>query len=210
MHEDFHTDKEYGYCVELSNTRPLPIGHKIGFTSEDTEVTAIQKIFNAYFNTESIESLIHFSEYKLEFALTVIDALYLVAKNILDEGNKQFNELEMQLTDIAHKMTKNKIEGYNFSKSEKVEIFDTQQDLYNKRRLLKDTLSILRVIIDNMEKTRNFILGMNRRNFTPKSQRFKDDDGFALRSKEHEDLGVTTVYVQPTPISSMPKGAFKR
>ena len=198
MVNGFKTDEDYGYCIELSNSRKPLSGHKLGFDKNDTEVSAIAKILQAYFNTESIEKLIKFSEYKLEFALSVIDSFYLSAKDILIKGNDQYDELEKQLTDLAHKMTKNKIGGYEFSVDEKIEIFDIYQELLNKRRLLKDTLAVLRVLVDNMEKTRNFILGMNRRNFTPKSQRFKDDEDFVLKSKDNHEQQQTVVYIQPT------------
>lgn len=198
LYDKLKPDREFGYCIDLNSNRNYSEGHKLGFDRNDTEVSALQKILNAYIDTTSIKNLSKFPGYKIDFALSIFDTIYLVTKEKLDAANIQFTELNKELTDIAHRMTKTFLGEQYFSNEEKIKIFNDQQELLNQRRLLKDTICVLRVIMEHIEKIRNFILGMNRRQYRPKSQRYKNNDDFILKAKTSDSqYEPTMVYIEP-------------
>lgn len=181
----FKSDEDYGYHISLDDDRDYPEGHNsFDFNKTDTEVTALQKIFDQYFNTETLDAVAEFTNHKLDFGVSFFDVICLIMKEKMKDVNIQFSELENQLSDISHRMTPG-LGGQTFTTEEKVEMFDLQQDLLNKRRNVKDVLTVMRVILENAEKSRNFIFGMNRRQYSAKSQRFSEDENYHYSAKDN-------------------------
>lgn len=208
----FKTDSEFGYHVSLDDDHSFAEGHNIfELCEDDTEVSALQKILDCYFDTETLDSIAGFNDYKIDFSISFLDTICLIFKQKIKEVNIQFNELERQCTDITHHMTKPELTGQAFTAEEKIKLFDEQQALLIQRRRVKDTLSIMRALLENMEKSRNFILGMNRRMYSPKSEKFKDDPEYKFESKDRQtagtnisnnaSTGVTTVSIQEHTLS---------
>ena len=194
MDNAFKRDEAYGYKVSLDENHSFAEGHHNVFelSEDDTEVTALQKILDVYFDTESLDSLSSFIDYKIDFSISFLDTICLILSSKLEEMDEEYEELERQGNDISHRMTKGELTGQVFTAEEKIEMFDLQQSILVKRRRAKDTLTVMRVLLENMEKSRNFILGMNRRQFTPSSDRFRNDPEFKLESKESQSK--TTVH----------------
>ena len=190
----FKRDEMYGYKVSLDENHTFAEGHHNVFelNEDDTEVTALQKILDVYFDTESLDSLSKFIDYKIDFSISFLDTICLILTTKLNEMNSEYEELERQGNDIAHRMTKGELTGQVFTKEEKIEMFDMQQAILVKRRRAKDTLTVMRVLLENMEKSRNFILGMNRRQFSPSSNRFQGDPEFKFKSKESQSRTAVT------------------
>jgi hypothetical protein len=182
--DTFKTDKEYGYVVNLEDGRPFQEGYDVGLSADDTDVTALQKIFDAYLDTSSPEKTVSFIEHKLDFCIKVIDTMTLILKGKIQTVSDQLNEVQHELDDISHRMSKAYLVGKTFTTKEKLEMFDLQQELVIQRRNLKDTLVAMRVVNENFEKSRNFIFGMNRRQYSPKSARFREDEEYYCESKE--------------------------
>ena len=80
------------------------------------------------------------------------------------------------------------IAGQQFTNEEKLELFDQYSDVLNKRRSIKDVLAVMNVFIENIEQTRNFILGMNRRQYSAKSQKFSGDSDYHYGAKDTTDM----------------------
>lgn len=175
------TDAEYNYQVELTPDRDMPKGHRgFGFTPDDTEVEALQKILNGYIDASTPDKAIEFSNHKMEFSITFLDSFILILTDKKSMIQAYYDEVEKQLEAVNHRMIKPHVEGRVLSMEEKLELYDIQEKLLIQRRSLKDTVSALRVNIENLEKSRNFILGMNQRKYTPKTDRFKNDDNYQL------------------------------
>lgn len=191
----FKTDDAYGYHISLEEDRSLQAGHDVGLTSEDTDVTALKKIFDSYIDTSSPDKTAEFIDHKLDFSVTVLDSMYLVLRDKVKEANEQFEEVERELGDISHRMSKTYLSGKTFTSEEKVDMFDKQQELLVRRRNLKDSLTVMRVLMENFEKSRNFILGMNRRQYSAKSNRFKEDPEYSCESKEKCGGSISTTIV---------------
>lgn len=179
----FKSDKEYGYQISLSDDRPFPPGHELGFTNDDTEVTVIQKILDAFIDTTNADSISEFANYKLEFSLSVLDPFCIVLTKKIADISKELEELGTQEADIHHLMTRPYLAGTTITSTEKVAIYDKHEAILIKRRNVKDTLSALQVLLENLQKSRNFILGMNRRAYSAKSNEFKTDPVFPIKSK---------------------------
>ena len=182
--DEFKRDDAYGYQVSLKDNRDYMPGHQIGFTADDTDVTALQKILDAYIDTTSTDSMGEFASYKLEFALLFLDTICISLIKKIEKISKEYNELEIQEEDISHLMTKPYLTGKTIPTYEKVKIYDMHENIVVARRNIKDTMVALRVMLENTEKARNFILGMNRRHYSAKSSKFRDDPRFKIEPKE--------------------------
>jgi len=195
----FKSDKDFGYHVSLVDGREYAEGHSLfGLNATDTEVTALQKILDKYFDTTSLDGIASFADYKLDFSISFLDTICLIMNEKIAETNAQFRELEDQLSDISHRMTPS-LSGQQFTTEQKVELFDMQRDLLSKRRNVKDALTVMRVFADNIEQVRNFVLGMNRRQYSAKSQMFSDDVNYHYGAKDTSDAKNPTkvsVHVQ--------------
>lgn len=187
----FKSDKDYGYQVSLKDGRPFPPGHKLGFSADDTEVDVLRKILDAFIDTSSADSISKFTDYKLEFGLSMLDPMCIALMEKLDEISKELKEIEAQEADIQHLMTKPYLAGTTITAAEKVKIYDMHEEILIKRRNVKDTMTMVQVILDNMIKSRNFILGMNRRMYSAKSDNFRDNPLFQMKSKEEGAAGST-------------------
>ena len=177
---DAKPDKEYDTRISLEDNRQLPNGHTFHHAGEHSDVEVIDKILSGWFNDENIETISEFSDYKMDFALTYIDTMIIIMNEKMNTTRKYFEEIEHQSEAISHRIIKPFLSGKPINKEEKLEIYDLQENILVKRRKLKDTLSIMGVFIENMEKTRNFILSMNTRYYTPKSDKFKNDEKYNI------------------------------
>lgn len=82
----------------------------------------------------------------------------------------QKDEIENQKSDLEHKLS------FTYPNTE--EYNDTLKAIGNtilERRIKKDTWTILSVISTNLNKSGNFILGMTKRAYTPRSNKYKED-----------------------------------
>jgi hypothetical protein len=135
---------------------------------------------NKFMDTSSIESARRIPSQKIDFSISVLDTMILIATKKLAEITKYYEDIELQLADLSHRVIKPKIIGENMTKEEKLNIYDIYEDLLISRRELKDAMSMLKILIENTEKTRNFNLSMNQRMYRPKSDRFKDNPNFYM------------------------------
>lgn len=177
---DFKTDKEYGFVVDLKDERGLPEGHSLCFDDCCSDVRALQKILDMYIDVSSRESIESANDHKMDFALNFIDSMIVIMRNKNVVALNSLNEVEAELNDVNHRIVKPTLSGRTLSKEEKLEIYDLQEELLIQRRRIKDIFTIQKVFIENMEKTRNFILSMNQRFYSPKSDRFKEDKNFYM------------------------------
>lgn len=178
---EFKKDSEYSTPISLTPTRDLPEGHKgFQFSKEDNEVSVVQKILDGYIDTSSMETILSFYDHKIDFGVTFIDSMIIVLTDKCTIIQAQYDEIEKQLEAISHRMIKPFIDGSTTSNSEKLEIYEQQEQLLIQRRSLKDSIAVLRVCIENFENTRNFILGMSKRKYTPQTEKFKNDERFQL------------------------------
>ncbi len=183
MKEGFTTDEEYGYKIFLNNDRGFPAGHVVpGVTAGMTDVELLQKIFDSYIDESNEDSVDEFSTYKLDFSTNLLDTLVLIYKKKYDTINSLLIELDKQETDIAHKITRPVIMGLQLTDKEKLEIYDSQEELYIKRRHMKDALLIFSVLLEHAEKCRNYVLGMNKRKFVPVSAKYSNREDFKITS----------------------------
>ena len=178
----FKTDEEYGYNINFTKDRHLPAGHDFNITNHDDEVSALEKILNGYFDVSSIEKASELTNYKMDFGIVFLDSIIQILSKKYSIVNEYAEELDKQTSDMSHKMTIPYLSGQTISKEEKLEAYETLEKIYVQRRKIKDTLSILRVTIENFEKTRNFIVSMNRRQYSPKSKKFHGDKSFRIHS----------------------------
>lgn len=176
----FKTDDEYKFNISLPENRKLPKGNNFDFHNNTTDVEVLKEILDGYFDTSSLESTSQFPSYKMDFSINVIDAMIIITKEKLENTIKYFNNIESQLNDINHRIIKSGLYGNKMSKEEKLEIFDMQEELLMYRRKIKDTMSVEKVMVENFENIRNFILSMNQRKYKPKSNRFQNDDNFFI------------------------------
>ena len=176
----FKTDDEYKFNISLPENRKLPKGNNFDFHNNATDVEVLKEILDGYFDTSSLESTSQFPSYKMDFSINVIDAMIIITKEKLENTIKYFNNIESQLNDINHRIIKSGLYGNKMSKEEKLEIFDMQEELLMYRRKIKDTMSVEKVMVENFENIRNFILSMNQRKYKPKSNRFQNDDNFFI------------------------------
>lgn len=187
------TDEEYGYTVSLNQDRPLPEGHDIfNFGTTKNEVAALSKIFNKYMNTTTLESTCKIPEYKIDFSLNFLDTMIIIVGKKMEQTIQYLEDIETQLNDISHRIIKPSLSGRVMTKEDKLKIYDMQEELLMRRRNIKDALSMQKVFIENMEKTRNFNLAMNQRMYSPKSERFQNDPGFYIDKKINKETRVNT------------------
>lgn len=192
MGNTFKTDAEYNYQVDLLPDRDIPVGHTgFDFNPNDTEVDALIKILDAYIDTSSPEKIFEFQHHKLDFSITVLDSMILILSGKKTMVQVYYDEVERQLEAINHRIIKPHIEGRVITTEEKLDIYNQNEALLVRRRNLKDTIAVLKVNIENLEKSRNFILGMNQRKYTPKTNRFKNDDRYQL-GKIPRDTYIST------------------
>lgn len=177
---DFKTDKDYGFAVDLKDDRPLPDGHNLYFGNCCNDVEALQKILDMYVDVSTRETIESVNDHKMDFALNFIDAMVITMKEKNNIVLESLNEVEAELNDVNHRIVKPNLSGRTLTKEEKLEIYDLQEGLLLQRRRIKDVFTIQKVFIENMEKTRNFILSMNQRFYSPKSDRFKEDKNFYM------------------------------
>lgn len=187
-HSNFKRDEEYGYQISLKDDRPFLEGHQIGFTKDDTEVTAIQKILDAYIDTSTPDAIAEFPSYKMEFSINVLDSFCIALVKKIDKMTKELDEIKMQEEDIQHLMTKPYLTGQTISPNEKIEIYNRHEKIVVNRRNIKDAIVALQVVLENTEKARNFILGMNRRIYSAKSAKYRDDPSFRIEPRVMRDI----------------------
>lgn len=189
----FKPDKDFGVNISLTEDRSLPKGHKIfNLQYTDTEVDAIKKILDKYVNTSTLESACELNNHKIDFSITFLDSMIIIMTKKFEETEKYLKDVESELNDINHRIIKPTLSGNPLTKEEKIKIFDMQEELLVYRRNLKDSISIQKVFIENLEKTRNFILSMNQRMYTPKSERFQNDSEFYIKCNKNRDTRVNT------------------
>ena len=177
----FKSDADYNYQIDLLPDRDIPSGHTgFGFTENDTEVDAISKILDAYIDTSSPESIFEFQHHKMEFSVTFLDSMILILSDKKATVQAYYDEVEKQLEAVNHRVLKPYVDGRVLTNEEKLDIYDQNEKLLVQRRNLKDTIAVLKVNVENLEKSRNFILGMNQRKYTPKTDKFKNDDRYQL------------------------------
>lgn len=179
----FKTDEEYGYKISLDDERVYARGYTFGFTETDTDVTALRKIIDGWFDVSDIEHIKAFADYKLDFSINVLDTLVLAFTEKVEKVRKEFAELEDESNDISHRITKAYLTGKTVTPKEKIQVYDEHEKVLVQRRKVKDTLSILEAVLDNMIKSRNFILSMNQRQYRAKSNKYKGDPNFDMESK---------------------------
>lgn len=179
----FKSDEEYGYKISLDDERSYARGYTFGFDETDTDVSALRKIVNGWFDVSDIDHIKAFADYKLDFSINVLDTLVLALTEKVEKVRKEFTELEEESNDIAHRITKRYMTGKPVSPKEKIQIYDEHEEVLVQRRKVKDTLSVLEAILDNMVKSRNFILSMNQRQYRAKSTRYRGDPEFNIGSK---------------------------
>ena len=88
-----------------------------------------------------------------------------------EELENKKDEIERQKMDLEHKLS--------FSESGSEEwksTLETIGELILERRLVKDTSSIASVISTNLNRSGNFILGMDKRQYTPRSDKYRTTD----------------------------------
>ena len=199
MMKDAKHDKEYETNISLEDGRPLPYGHRYHHSGERTDVAVMDKLLSNYFGDASCDTLCEFSDYKIDFALNYLDSIIIIMKDKYEKAKECFNEVERQSQAVSHRIIKPFLSGKPLTKEEKLEIYDLQEEILIKRRKIKDTLSVIGVFIDNTEKTRNFILGMNNRGYTPKADKFKNDDKYMI-SPARNASGIKTTSGDIKPI----------
>lgn len=198
---EFKTDEEYGYQVSLTEDRDFVAGHNFGFNKTDTEVTVLQKIMDAYIDTTDIESATKFMSHKLDFSISFLDTICLILMEKIQEISALYDEIERQIQDVAHRISKSHLSGCTCTNEEKIEIFDLQTELYAHRRDIKDGLTSMRVLLENMERSRNFFLGMNRRQYNPKSERFNGNPDYQCGPKESKSTELHQTMPQKTGVA---------
>lgn len=202
----FKTDEDYGYKISLDDERTYARGYTFGFTETDTDVTALRKIIDGWFDVSDIEHIKAFADYKLDFSINVLDTLVLAFTEKVEKVRKEFAELEDESNDISHRITKAYLTGKTVTPKEKIQVYDEHEKVLVQRRKVKDTLSVLEAVLDNMIKSRNFILSMNQRQYRAKSTKYKGDPNFDMQSKvdiytngeESTDCGGTRVRTAPS------------
>jgi hypothetical protein len=190
------TDETYGYAVDLKYGRELPYGHKLDTRGIRTDVDALRKILDLYLDTSTMESTMDITNHKIDFSVTFLDAILLIVSEKLTKAFEYLADVDAQLQDISHRIIKPSLSGQAMGKEDKIAIYDMQEDLLIRRRNLKDAISILKVMQENIEKTRNFNLSMNNRMYRPKSERFQPDPDFyigkAADKNKPEDTRINT------------------
>jgi hypothetical protein len=176
------TDEEYGTVV-LKEGRPVPKGHYMDIRAYN-DIEALKTILDEYIVC-SEAGLCNFTDHKLAFALEFLDGLYLLIDQKYQYADERVKELCKRESDIEHKVIEPMLKGgAQYSTEEKCDIFDKLGDTLEKRRKVKDAEKILEVFRDNIEKTRNFIIGMNQRRFSPKSEYFQRDESYKIGPKQ--------------------------
>ena len=186
----FKPDTEYSCQIELLPDRDIPKGHEgFGFTEKDTEVDALTKILDKYIDVSDINKAVSFCNHKIDFSVTFLDSLIIILSDKKATMQAYYEEVDKQHEAINHRMIKPYVDGRMLTNEEKLEVYNMLEKLLVERRNLKDAIALLKVNIENLEKSRNFILGMNQRKYTPKTERFKNDSRFQLgKSKENNKL----------------------
>ena len=193
---DRKTDKEYGYLTELPKDRSLPEGHQIDITdisgltiSPDghniiTDVKLIEHILNSYIDVSTIDNAASFSNYKLDFGIVFIDTMWQVMYSKFLDMASYCSELDRQVSDIQHRMTKPYLLGQTISREDKLILYEILEDVCIKRRQIKDTMVVIKTFLENIDKIKNSILSMNKRQYFPKSDRFQGDKTFEITNNE--------------------------
>lgn len=178
------TDEEYGYHITLKDGRPFPEGNRIhGVNLGATDVEMLRAIMDLYIPSSSVEDLEKFTSHKMDFSVNVLDTLTLICKDKYKYANDILIELERQETDIAHKILKPILTGQQLTVEEKLKIYDEQEKLFITRRHVKDTVLVLKIMAENFENMRNYILGMNKRRFLPSSDKYSGMEDFSIQSQ---------------------------
>lgn len=181
---ELKADSEFNFHINLLDGRSLPEGHRVhDIPLGATDVTMLKEIMNLYIPTDSPDNLETFSDHKMDFSINMFDTLYLITKEKLDYANGLMREVDKQESDISHKILKPVLIGQRISPEEKIRIYDEQERLYIKRRKIKDAVVVLSMMVENFEKMRNYILGMNKRRFLPASERYGNSDDYKIPSK---------------------------
>lgn len=170
------TDAEYGLQVSLDPDRALVPGYPIPPVSND--VKALQEIIDSYINVDSTESLIKFMDCKVDFAVSFLDSIYLIVSKKYDIASKYYEDLDNELTDISHNILRPYMGGRVIDKEEKLQIYEEQERVLLYRRDIKDSLTVMKILMENIEKARNFILGMNKRQYSSRSTRYRSDPNY--------------------------------
>ena len=179
--EKLKTDQEFGYGVSLNAGRPVHEGHTLfHFDTSMTEVEAIKELIGEFMDVSSPESIANFNRYKIDFGLSILDNMIIVLTEKMVKTNEYLGETQAELDDISHRIIKPSLSGRVMTADEKMSLIEMQESLLILRRDLKDTLAAQKVLIENLEKSRNFIFTMNQRMYKPKSKRFEKDPDFFI------------------------------
>lgn len=81
------------------------------------------------------------------------------------------DEIEHQKMDLEHKLSFSEVGSEEYSST-----LRAIGDSILERRRVKDMGSIVAVISTNLNRSGNFILGMNKRQYTPRSEKYTKDD----------------------------------
>lgn len=184
------SDDEYG-LVTLEPNRTLPAGYKINTSPGDTDVSILKRILDEYITVDTVDDVIKFMNYKTDFAITILDAVSIIIDEKLKKVMKFNKEIEEEFEDINHRIIKPHLVGTTLPKEDKLEIFDETARILVERRHTKDAMTLLRVYKENVEKTRNFILGMNHRQYSPNASKNSGNPDYHIPSKV-ENMKIRT------------------
>lgn len=179
----FKTNKDYGYRVYMDENRDYADGHNLFVFKEDfTEVDAIKSILSGFIDTSSADEFAKFNDHSIDFAISVLDTFILKLTEQLKEGKKFLEDIEKEQNDISHKMIQPYLYGTSISIDEKLQIYELNEQVLIKRRKVKDSITIIEILLDNYTKSRNFILAMGKRKYSPKSEEYKNNKEFRINN----------------------------
>lgn len=89
-------------------------------------------------------------------------------------------EMENQKTDLEHKLTE-----LDSTSDEYMSVLRRIGDVVTTRRILKDMSEYLQVACSNIKTVGNFIGGMNKRQYTPKSKKYSEETTSSKSNETH-------------------------
>lgn len=181
------SDAEYGYQLFLEEDRGYPEGHELTKNIQNlstlTDTHIIRHIVDSYMDLSTDESIKRFSNYKLDFSENYLDAFCQIYKEKAEKAKVMLDEFDKQEADLSHLIIKSKMIGNSpLTDKKKLKIFNELEELYIKRRWVKDMYLTARVLLEHAEKSRNYVLGMNKRQYSPMSEKYGNDKEFEIPS----------------------------
>lgn len=165
--------------MDLPQTRLYPAGIPIMINGRSIDsLQALKLIIAAHINTSTQENVVTLSKNRETLADTLLDAWCQLLEERVKEVSQMVDESEKELIDLEHTKTIPVVNGYPLTNENKLRMWDIEEKVAVNRRYVKDVQSILYIFLTNMRKTRNFVLGMKKRKYSPKSKRFQRDDLF--------------------------------